>query len=200
MCGWPQTSSAASCGSAVSFGVRRIWRVPPAIESWLVRRMPEAAGGTRATERPLSTLTAHFDLPLNTHAPRYARHVVATVLASWGLSDDEWSDAAATVVSELVGNAVRHGGGAVVLDLEAHARQAVVSVSDGSSVVPRRREPDGTGGLGIALIEALTARWYVESHRGGKRVRAELLPCPDDAAEAGSRATTTLSPAGPVQH
>ncbi|GIF15696.1 ATP-binding protein [Actinoplanes teichomyceticus] len=126
----------------------------------------------------MSTLTARFDLPLNTTAPRWARGAVAAVLGGWGLDDAGWVADTMTVVSELVGNAVRHGGGQIALDVEAHGRQVTVSVADGSSVVPRPREPDETGGLGLTMIEALTIRWYVESHQGGKRVRAQLPPCP----------------------
>ncbi|MEU8821293.1 ATP-binding protein [Actinoplanes sp. NPDC048796] len=138
----------------------------------------------------MSTLTAHFDLPLDNTAPSFARAAVAAVLGSWGLRDSDWLDAAMTVLSELVSNAVRHGGGEVVVDVEAYGRQAIVSVADGSSVVPRRREPDGTGGLGLAIINALTTRWFVESYEGGKRVRAELLPCPGEGVTAGGTSRT----------
>jgi anti-sigma regulatory factor (Ser/Thr protein kinase) len=138
----------------------------------------------------MSTLTAHFDLPLDTTAPGWARRSVAAVLGGWGLRDEAWLDAAATVVSELVTNAVRHGGGEVVVDVEAYGRQVIVSVADGSSVVPRPREPDGSGGLGLLIIDALTTRWYVQSHQGGKRVRAELPLCPGGGVTAGGTSRT----------
>lgn len=133
----------------------------------------------------MSTLTAHFDLPLDEAAPGWARGVVSSVLGGWGLRDPEWGDAAMAVVSELVTNAVRHGGGQIVLDLEAHGPQVTISVADGSSVVPTPRPPDGSGGLGLRIIEALTTRWYVLSHEGGKKVRAELRPCPGVGVQAG---------------
>jgi anti-sigma regulatory factor (Ser/Thr protein kinase) len=138
----------------------------------------------------MSTLTAHFDLPLDRTAPGWARNAVRSVLGAWGLRDDDWLDAATTVVSELVGNAVRHGAGAIVVDVEAYGRVAIVSVADGSSVVPRPRRPDGTGGLGLTIIEALTTRWSVQSHEGGKRVRAELPPCPGPGVTAGGTSRT----------
>ncbi|GAA4605374.1 hypothetical protein GCM10023107_71810 [Actinoplanes octamycinicus] len=130
-------------------------------------------------------MTAHFDLPLDSTAPRWARSAVTAVLGGWGLRDQEWLDDAAAVVSELVTNAVRHGGGAVVVDVEAYGRQVTVSVADGSSVVPRRREPDGTGGLGLRIIESLTTRWFVQSYEGGKRVRAELPLSPGPGVPPG---------------
>ncbi|MFI1994727.1 ATP-binding protein [Actinoplanes sp. NPDC020271] len=139
----------------------------------------------------MSTLTAHFDLPLDGSAPRWARSAVTAVLGGWGLRDRAWLDDAAAVISELVTNAVKHGGGEVVVGVEAYGDQVVVSVADGSSVVPRRREPDGTGGLGLRIIEALTVRWYVEPHEGGKRVRAELPVCPGDPVAAGGTSRTS---------
>ncbi|MEV0902049.1 ATP-binding protein [Actinoplanes sp. NPDC049802] len=128
----------------------------------------------------MSELTAHLDVPLGRSAPAAARRAATAVLAGWGFRDTDWVDACAVVVSELVTNAVRHGGGLIELSLEAHGGRVTVSVADGSSVVPRRRDPDGIGGRGIALIEALSAGWHVENHHGGKRVRVELEPYPED--------------------
>ncbi|GIF14771.1 ATP-binding protein [Actinoplanes teichomyceticus] len=135
----------------------------------------------------MSALTAHLDVPLNQGAPGTARRAVVAVLLGWGFRDPEWLDAAAVVVSELVTNAVRHGGGCVALHVEAHGERVMVSVADGSSVVPRRRDPDDVGGRGIALIEALSAGWTVHNHEGGKQVRVRLHPCPGaTAAESGT--------------
>lgn len=130
----------------------------------------------------MSELTAHLDVPLDRGAPAAARRAVTAVLAGWGFRDTDWLDAAAVVVSELVTNAVRHGGGCVALALESHDERVTVSVADGSSVVPRRRAPDDAGGRGIALIEALSEGWTVENHRGGKRVLVKLVPCPRGGA------------------
>ncbi|MFI7597941.1 ATP-binding protein [Actinoplanes sp. NPDC049681] len=125
----------------------------------------------------MSALTARFDLPLGTNAPRSARHAVTAVLAGWGYRDELWLEKAAVVVSELVTNAVRHGGGCVDLRVECHDGEVIISVADGSSVVPRRREPDDTGGRGLALIDAMTARWGVRDHEGGKQVWVALPSC-----------------------
>ncbi|GAA1606861.1 ATP-binding protein [Actinoplanes couchii] len=136
----------------------------------------------------MSELTAHLDVPLDRGAPSSSRHAAIAVLTGWGFRDDDWLDAAAVVVSELVTNAVRHGGGCISLQMEAHDGRVVVSVADGSAVVPRRRDPDGIGGRGIALIEALSVGWTVQNHQGGKRVRVELHPCPSDGEPSGGRA------------
>ena len=126
----------------------------------------------------MSELTAHIDMPLGVHAPRSARAAVSAVLSGWGYRDDGWLELAAVVVSELVTNAVRHGGGCIGLDIEAHAGRVIIAVADGSSVVPRRRDPDQAGGRGLALIEGMSARWGVHDHEGGKRVWVQLNECP----------------------
>ncbi|GAB1688301.1 ATP-binding protein [Krasilnikovia sp. M28-CT-15] len=126
----------------------------------------------------MSELTAHLDLPLDVEAPAAARRAVTAVLGSWGFHDPVWLETAAIVVSELVTNAVRHGGGAVALAVEAHDERVVLCVADGSSVVPRHREPGGDGGRGLAVIEALAARWDVRDHQGGKQVLVQLEPYP----------------------
>ncbi len=126
----------------------------------------------------MTALTAQFDVPIGVDSPRASRKAVLAVLSAWGYVDDDWVADASVVVSELVTNAVQHGAGFVVIDIEASGSEIVVSVADGSAVVPRRREPDGRGGRGLALVEALTRRWHVEEHEGGKRVRAELRPYP----------------------
>ena len=122
----------------------------------------------------MSELTARFDLPLSLDAPRLARHAVRSVLAAWGIHDDEWLTDAQTVISELVTNAVRHGGGSLPLDLQAHDGHLTIGAADGSSVVPRRRDPADDGGRGLMIVEALTTRWGVHDHHGGKRVWARL--------------------------
>ena len=122
----------------------------------------------------MGTLNAYLALPLGMHAPRTARQALLTVLRGWGFDDADWLGGAEIVVSELVTNAVVHGGGLVELRVEAHDRRVRMSVADGSSVIPRRRDPDRTGGRGLALIEAVATRWWIEEHEGGKRVWAEL--------------------------
>ncbi|GLW34152.1 ATP-binding protein [Actinoplanes regularis] len=130
----------------------------------------------------MSALTAHLDVPLHFGAPGAARRAVVAVLGGWGFRDQDWLDGAAVVVSELVTNAVRHGGGCVALNVEADGGRVVVSVADGSSVVPRRRDPDEVGGRGLVLIEALAENWTVHDHHGGKQVRVALPPCPEGEA------------------
>ncbi|WP_327686315.1 ATP-binding protein [Streptomyces sp. NBC_00467] len=92
--------------------------------------------------------------------------------------DEEAADTVVLVVSELVTNAVRHGGGAYLLRLTAHPDLIEVAVDDPSSQAPRMRTPDlngGTGGFGWAMVNHL-ARTTAITHRpsGGKTVTALL--------------------------
>lgn len=126
----------------------------------------------------MSELTAQLDLPLGPLAPAAARRAVTAVLTGWGFRDEEWLESAAIVVSELVTNAVRHGGGAIAVTVEAHEGRVVLCAADGSSVVPRRRDADEAGGRGLAVIEALSAGWGVRDYQGGKQVWIQLPPHP----------------------
>jgi anti-sigma regulatory factor (Ser/Thr protein kinase) len=125
----------------------------------------------------MSELTAHLDLPLDLHAPTAARHAAREMLISWGFTDQKWLQDAAVVISELVSNAVRHGGGCLALRLSAHEDQVRVSAADGSAVIPRRRDPDDHG-RGIMIIEAFSQSWGVDSHQDGKQVWVRLAPYP----------------------
>ncbi|MET8908409.1 ATP-binding protein [Micromonospora sp. NPDC004551] len=132
----------------------------------------------------MTGLTAHLDVPLGVYAPSAARHAVTAVLHGWGYRDQEWLDFAALITSELVTNAVQHGGGCLALTVQSLDGRVVVSVADGSAIVPRRRAPDPDGGRGITVIEAFSAWWGIEDHDGGKRVWVELTPCPHSPARA----------------
>ncbi|MFF5639647.1 ATP-binding protein [Streptomyces sp. NPDC012825] len=83
------------------------------------------------------------------------------------------------VVSELVTNALRHGGGACVLDLSAGPDGIEVAVHDQSPHSPRMRTPDlngGTGGFGWPMVNRLAAATAVTRRAaGGKAVSALLL-------------------------
>lgn len=128
----------------------------------------------------MSELTAHVDLPLGYTAPAVARRMLGSTLPLWGFTDKPWLDVAHLVVTELVSNAVRHGGGCVSLELRAHEAQVTISVADGSAVAPRHRaDPDDEGGRGLLIIEALSQRWGVEDHHGGKWVWVLLPPHPE---------------------
>jgi anti-sigma regulatory factor (Ser/Thr protein kinase) len=107
---------------------------------------------------------------------REARWFVGRVLAEWG--DTQLVEAAALLVSELVTNAVTHAGSEVHVVVGRGGRYAVlrVEVGDFSSTPPTVGgfDLEAMSGRGLALVEALSHRWGVETHGSGKRVWFEL--------------------------
>ncbi|MFJ7270429.1 ATP-binding protein [Streptomyces sp. NPDC099050] len=93
--------------------------------------------------------------------------------------EPESADSVILVVSELVTNAVRHGGGSYTLRLAAHPGTIEVAVEDSSPHPPRMRTPDlddGSGGFGWQMVNNLARATVVTpGPEGGKTVRA-LLP------------------------
>jgi anti-sigma regulatory factor (Ser/Thr protein kinase) len=75
----------------------------------------------------------------------------------------------ALLVTELVANAVRHGGAdagsELHLTLEGGPSALRVEVADPGrqphAVVPRATDEDGGGGIGLQLVEQLATRWGV---------------------------------------
>ncbi|MFJ4894787.1 ATP-binding protein [Streptomyces sp. M41(2017)] len=89
------------------------------------------------------------------------------------------ADSILLVVSELVTNALRHGGGTCTLDLYAHPDSIEVAVHDHSRQAPHLRTPDltgATGGFGWRMVNHLArATAVTRPAEGGKTVSA-LLP------------------------
>lgn len=83
------------------------------------------------------------------------------------------------LASELLANAVVHGGESSPIGVQVrHTATTVrVSVSDGGTTSPvvLRREPSAPSGRGMAIVEAMSTRWGVDEHAaGGKTVWFEL--------------------------
>jgi anti-sigma regulatory factor (Ser/Thr protein kinase) len=119
---------------------------------------------------------ADVDLPLREHAAALARRTVRDVLQSWqAADDDDWLHEALLVTSELVGNAVRHGGRRVSLHLGLEGRHLTITVRDGSTALPVQREDDdGESGRGLRIIASLSDGWGVVDDGDGKSVWARL--------------------------
>jgi anti-sigma regulatory factor (Ser/Thr protein kinase) len=87
-------------------------------------------------------------------------------------------DDAELVVSELVGNAVRHSG--TVIHVEVATLRALpgmwLCVRDESTrpVKPRDADLLAEGGRGLQLVDFLASRWGVDADADGKRVWAEV--------------------------
>lgn len=91
----------------------------------------------------------------------------------------EAAETVVLVVSELVTNAVRHGGGTCTLDLTAHPDGIEVTVHDHSPLPPRMRTPDlhgGTGGFGWPVVNRLARTTAVTPRPSGGKTISALLP------------------------
>ena len=90
----------------------------------------------------------------------------------------ETAETVVLVVSELVTNALRHGGGTCDLDLTAHPDSIEVAVHDRSSQAPRMRAPDlngGTGGFGWPMVNHLARATSVTRRAAGGKTVSALL-------------------------
>jgi anti-sigma regulatory factor (Ser/Thr protein kinase) len=115
----------------------------------------------------VNAFTVEADLPGGPDAAARARQLVEVELA--GRLPGELIADVALLVTELVANGVRHGGGTTATSLHVvlegkrpGLRVEVVNAEHvGGKVVPRRPDYAGGGGLGLHLVDALSSRWGV---------------------------------------
>lgn len=87
------------------------------------------------------------------------------------------------VLSELVTNAIRHGGGCTRIELRAVGRLLRLSVTDARTSQPTVRLADRSpteSGRGMLLVQTVARRWGVRrgGRRRGKSVWLELVVNP----------------------
>lgn len=111
-------------------------------------------------------------LPEDPRAAGQAREYARNQLAVWGL--DDLVTTTELLVSELVGNVIRHAKGPIRLRL-LRSRSLTCEVYDGSLSTPRIRHAAYTdeGGRGLQLIAALSKRWGARYHHDGKCIWTE---------------------------
>ncbi|MCG5213135.1 ATP-binding protein [Streptosporangium soli] len=88
------------------------------------------------------------------------------------LGRDELADDCALIVTELVTNAVLHGGTAVRLTLTAHERRVYAEIADDGAGRPRASvaDLDATGGRGLLIVGTLARDWGVVADPDGGKV------------------------------
>lgn len=133
---------------------------PPLADGLLARRARLGAGPGAAAE---------------------ARARIRDAIADWGLPVDAGD--ALLLTSELVANAVVHGGGgAVTLSVRVAGGRLRVDVHDTSGDLPAPAGDPGAGavsGRGLMLVEALAEEWGSYRCPGGKAVFFTLAPSGD---------------------
>lgn len=89
-------------------------------------------------------------------------------------------DDAVLLVSEIVSNAYVHAGSGVRLGVSYLGQVLHVEVADDSPMPPLLSDPgtDATGGRGILLLDAMSARWGVQPHPPAKSSGSTSAPKP----------------------
>ena len=97
------------------------------------------------------------------------------MLAEWGLTG-EAVEPTLLVITEMLSNAVEHGGGPRWLSLELVEESVHVEVCDDGPDPPRLQphDPWASRGRGLQLVEALSSRWGWTDDPPGKVVWADV--------------------------
>ncbi|UXY25572.1 SpoIIE family protein phosphatase [Streptomyces sp. HUAS TT20] len=117
---------------------------------------------------------AEWPLPEDPVAAGQARDLARAQLDDWDLTDEDLVMTTELLVSELVGNVVRHACGPIRLRM-LRSRALICEVSDASLTTPHIRHTSATdeGGRGLQLISALCQRWGTRHTRTGKSIWTE---------------------------
>lgn len=120
-----------------------------------------------------------LSLPFTAASAGVARRRLVDWLARTGCRAG--ADDCRVVVTELIGNAVRHArplsDGTVEVNVTRTAGDLDIAVSDGGAATSPQAgpsDPMATSGRGLALVEALSARWWVESGPSRTTVHARI--------------------------
>ena len=139
-------------------------------------------GGTASAPRQRQTFTVRPE----PHSVPHARERVIE-LAEPFVDDGRIADLR-LVISEVITNAVRHGGTGdmlvAVTPKQGYLCVQVTDTGDGFAPRPRAFEPDDDGGFGLFLVERLTRRWGLTRENSNTRVWFEF----DFAAEPDAAA------------
>lgn len=121
-----------------------------------------------------------LDLPFSAESAAVARQQLIEWMRTLGARDEQRDDAR-LVVSELVGNAVRHArplaDGTMHVAWGASPTGLDIAVTDGGArTTPEKVDASVSdlAGRGLAIVEVLASRWWVESSRSRTTVHALL--------------------------
>lgn len=130
-----------------------------------------AAGFVAAAREAIVATT---QLPADLTSARLARQFVEQTLESSPFA--ELLDTAQLLVSELVTNAVVHGGAEPRVDIHLDGTSVRFEVHDDDPTLPTAGEADilDESGRGLGLVEILAPRWGAEPTANGKIVWFEI--------------------------
>ncbi len=137
----------------------------------------------------------NLKVPFQAPSASLVRHELRDWLKERGFRGETLDDAR-VVVSELVGNSVRHAHPLPVNHLNVswflENDDLVISVSDGGAgTTPQPVETDeaAVSGRGLSIVEALVERWWVEDQRGQTTVHVRIPLADTLHADAGHAET-----------
>ena len=126
---------------------------------------------------PSATPVARLELPGVAESVPTARAFLTGLLRSWKVPTHSVDDVE-LLVSEVAGNAVRHGRGYVAVEVSKSSTTVHIEVHDEESTHPRLVDseinPDAEGGRGMWLVDALSERWGTRGLVNGKAVWFEV--------------------------
>ena len=132
-----------------------------------------------------------LELPFEPASASVARRQVVHVLRTRGIESTVCEDAA-LIVSEFVGNAVRHGratrAGRLMVRWQFEddgLRLEVVDGGGGRPAVRNGADPWGSSGRGLSIVAALADRWGYTVEPGGTTVWARVST-PTTSPEEGT--------------
>lgn len=131
------------------------------------------------TSREISeVIPMALDLPFHPESASVARQQLVEWMSTLGARDERRDDAR-LVVSELVGNAVRHArplaDGTMRVAWTTLDSDLDIAVTDGGALTTPERVDAGVSdlaGRGLSIVETLADRWWVESTRSRTTVHA----------------------------
>lgn len=114
-------------------------------------------------------MEARRSFPAKLTSPRAARRFVGALLPD---ADEETSQLALVLTSELVTNAVVHARTRLDVRVELERDHMRVEVTDGDPRMPdpAAHTPDELGGRGLFLVQELSSAWGSDTCPGGKVV------------------------------
>jgi serine phosphatase RsbU (regulator of sigma subunit)/anti-sigma regulatory factor (Ser/Thr protein kinase) len=130
--------------------------------------------------------TFELDADGDPAAIRVARQFVEREVVARGA--DGLADEVTLAAAELLANAVQHGTPPVSISISGDRQRLRLEVRDANPRPPVRLAPNPSNmtGRGLALVDAVAARWGIDrTTAGGKIVWAEFEPADRDTGEPG---------------